>query len=321
MVSPARRREATDQLQQGFEVSERRACRVVRQPRSTQRYHPRDSDMNELLVKRMHELVRCHPRFGYRRIWALLRNEGFEVNRKRVWRLWKREGFKVPQKQRKKRRLGCSANGIVRHRPRHKDHVWAWDFIHDRDGRNRPLKWFTLIDEHTRKCLALEVERGMTAAGVIDVLAQVMLIRGVPRYIRSDNGPEFIAAVMRRYLQTAGARTLYIEPGAPWENGYAESFHGRLRDELLNAEDFADLREAKVLGAAWRNDYNHRRPHSSLGYQTPATFAAQCGAAAVTVSVGGSAPKPPASKPPRKAPGEERPDDGYVGQTLITTGT
>lgn len=321
MVSPARRREAADQLQQGFEVSERRACRVVQQPRSTQRYRPRDRDINESLVKRMHELVRRHPRFGYRRIWALLRAEGFGVNRKRVWRLWKREGFKVVQKQRKKRRLGCSANGIVRHRPQHKDHVWAWDFIHDRDRGNRPLKWFTLIDEYTRECLALEVERSMTAAEVIDVLAQVLLIRGVPQHIRSDNGPEFIAQAMRRYLEIAGVGSLYIEPGSPWENGYEESFHGRLRDEFLNAEDFADLREAKVLGAAWRSDYNHRRPHSSLGYQTPAAYAAQCGAAAVAASIGGSAPKPPASKPPRKAPREERRGVVNVGQTLITTGT
>ncbi len=227
----------------------------------------------------MHELVGLHPRFGYRRIWALLREEGFVVNRKRIWRLWKREGFKVPQKQGKKRRLGCSANGIVRHRPEHKDNVWAWDFIHDRDPRSRPLKWFTLIDEYTRECLAIEVERFMTSLDVIDVLAQVLLIRGAPGHIRSDNGPEFIAAAMRKYLEVAGVGTLYIEPGSPWENGYAESFHGRLRDELLNAEDFADLREAKVLAARWRSDYNHRRPHSSLGYQTPAKFAVSCGRA------------------------------------------
>lgn len=230
-------------------------------------------------MRRMHELVRLHPRFGYRRIWALLRDEGFVINRKRVWRLWKQEGFKVPQKQGKKRRLGCSDNGIVRHRAEHKDHVWAWDFIHDRDQRNRPLKWFTLIDEYTRECLALEVERSMTSLDVIDVLSQVLLIRGAPGHIRSDNGPEFIACAMRKYLETAGVGTLYIEPGAPWENGYAESFHGRLRDELLNAEDFADLREAKALAASWQNDYNHRRPHSSLGYRTPATFAASCGRA------------------------------------------
>jgi transposase InsO family protein len=269
----------------------------------------------------MHELVRCHPRFGYRRIWALLRGEGFDVNRKRVYRLWRKEGFKVPQKQRKKRGLGGSEHGVLRHRPEHMDDVWAWDFVHDVDQGQRPLKWFTLIDEYTRECLALEVERSMTAADVIDVLAQVLLIRGAPKHLRSDNGPEFIADAMRRYLEIAGVETLYIEPGSPWENGFNESFNGRLRDELLNAEDFADLREAKVLGAAWRNDYNHRRPHSSLKYLTPATFAARCGAAAVAAFLGGAAPKPPASKPPRKAPGEEVREVVNVGQTLITHGT
>lgn len=266
-------------MQETFEASQRTTCRVIGQPRSTQRYAAKRRDDEALIVRRMHELVRARPRFGYRRIGALLRDEGFVVNRKRVWRLWKREGFKVPQKQRKKRRLGCSANGIVRHRTEHKDQVWAWDFIHDRDQRNRPLKWFTLIDEYTRECLALEVERSMTAVEVIDVLAQVLLIRGAPKYVRSDNGPEFIALAMRKYLESAGVGSLYIEPGAPWENGYAESFHGRLRDELLNAEDFADLREAKALAALWQNDYNHRRPHSSLGYRTPAAFAGSCGRA------------------------------------------
>ena len=268
-----------ERVQERFEASQRQACRVIEQPRSTQRYVARKRDADSVLIGRMHELVRARPRFGYRRIWALLRDEGFAINRKKVWRLWKQEGFKVPQKQGKKRRLGCSANGIVRHRTKHKDHVWAWDFIHDRDQRNRPLKWFTLIDEYTRECLALEVERSMTSLDVIDVLAQVLLIRGAPGNIRSDNGPEFIACAMRQYLETAGVGTLYIEPGAPWENGYAESFHGRLRDELLNAEDFADLREAKALAALWQNDYNHRRPHSSLEYKTPAKFAVSCGRA------------------------------------------
>jgi transposase InsO family protein len=180
MVSPARRRRVVEQLEQQFEASQRRACRVVGQPRATQRYAPRVPDDEPLLVARMHELVRQHPRYGYRRIWALLRMEGFRVNRKRIWRLWKREGFKVPRKQRKKRRLGHSANGIARYRPRHKDHVWCWDFIHDRDEQGRPLKCFALTDEYTRESLALEVERSMTAADVIDILAHVFLIRGVP---------------------------------------------------------------------------------------------------------------------------------------------
>lgn len=289
-MSPIRRREAVERLEERFDASQRRTCRVIGQPRSTQRYTARKPATDIVLIRRMHELVRANPRFGYRRIWALLRDEGFAVNRKRVWRLWKREGFKVPQKQGKKRRLGCSANGIVRHRPQYKDHVWAWDFIHDRDQRNRPLKWFTLIDEYTRECLALEVERSLTSLEVIDVLSQVLLIRGAPGHIRSDNGPEFIAAAMRQFLQTAGVGTLYIEPGAPWENGYAESFHGRLRDELLNSEDFADLREAKVLAARWQNDYNHRRPHSSLRYQTPARFAALCRAGCAALRNGSAPP-------------------------------
>lgn len=326
MTSPARRREAAKQAQTTVEVSERRACRVIGQPRSTQRYEPRLVDDEAALIQRMHERVRHHPRFGYRRIWALLRDEGWRVNRKRVYRLWRKEGFKVPRRTRKKRRLGHSSNGILRQRPQHKDHVWAWDFIHDRDERNRPLKWLSLVDEYTRECLALEVERSMTATEVINILAQVILIRGAPKFIRCDNGPEFIAAAMRQYLEAAKIGTLYIEPGSPWENGYAESFHGRLRDELLNTESFADLVEAKALGAAWQNEYNHRRPHSSLGYQTPAAFAARCERRAVPL--GASPPNPdqgrcpwtPASSPLADAcvaPLVDRP----VVSTLITTGT
>jgi putative transposase len=314
MVSPARKRWAVEHLEGGFEVSERRACRVVGQPRATQRYALQVKDDEPVLVERMHAQVRQHPRYGYRRIWALLRQEGFRVNRKRIWRLWCREGFKVPQKQRKKRRLGHSANGIARRRPEHKDHVWCWDFIHDRDEAGRPLKWFALVDEYTRECLALEVERSMTAADVIDILAHVFLLRGRPRFIRSDNGPEFIAHAIRRYLQTAGVGTLYIAPGSPWENGFAESFFSRLRDELLNAELFADLREAKVLAAAWQSEYNRLRPHSALGYQTPAAFAGQCQSL-------GALPPNPRLLPLRRAP-EKRPREiENLGQTLIAVGT
>jgi transposase InsO family protein len=180
----------------------------------------------------------------------------------------------VPRKQAKKRRLGSGENGIVRHEATHIDHVWAWDFIHDRDERGRPLKWLSIVDEHTRECLALEVGRSFKAVDVLDVLRELFVIRGVPGHIRSDNGPEFIAQAIRGCLGKAGVGTLYIEPGAPWQNGYAEGFHGRLRDELLDAELFADLAEARTLASRWKNDYNHRRPHSSLGYRTPAEFAA-----------------------------------------------
>ena len=273
-MSPARRRGAVEHVQQKLSVSQRRACRAVRQPRSTQRYPRKVRDDEAAIVKRMHELVRRWPRFGYRRIHALLRREGFRINRKRVWRLWKREGFKVPRKVRKRRGLGIGDNGIIRKRAESINDVWCWDFIHDRDERGRALKWLLIEDEFTREGLALEVKRSMKATDVIDVLAELMLIRGVPRHIRSDNGPEFIAAAIRRYLERAGVKTLYVEPGSPWQNGFAESFGGRVRDEFLNQELFTDLKEARGLSAWWKNEYNHRRPHSSLGYRTPAEFAA-----------------------------------------------
>lgn len=274
MVSPTRRREAVGHLRLSHGVSERRACKVVHQPRSSQRYRPRKKGDEATVVARMHELVRRHPRFGYRRIHALLCRAGFKINRKRVWRLWKQECFKVPQKQVKKRRLGTSDNGIVRRAAEHVDHVWAWDFIHDRDERGRPLKWLSIVDEFTRECLALEVGRSFKSGDVLDVLRELFVLRGVPGFIRSDNGPEFIAKAIRGFLGQACVGPLYIEPGSPWQNGYAESFHGRVRDELLDAELFADLAEAGSLACQWKNDYNHRRPHSSLGYVTPAEYAA-----------------------------------------------
>lgn len=261
-------------VQKQLDQAERRVCRVLDQPRSTQRYTPVERAGEERLVTRMHELVRLHPRRGYRMMCGMLRLEGFRVNVKRVHRLWRREGFRVPCKQHKRRRLGHSANGIVRRRAEHKDHVWCVDFIHDTDERDRPLKWLSVVDEYTRECPALEVERGMTAADVVNVLTDLFMLRGVPVHIRSDNGGEFIAEAIRRLAAITGLQMLYIAPASPWENGYAESFHGRLRDELLNAELFADVREAKHLAAAWRNEYNHRRPHSSLGYVPPAVFAA-----------------------------------------------
>jgi transposase InsO family protein len=262
-------------LQERFGVSERRACCVLGQQRSTQRLPPKTASQEEgRLVARMLELVRKHPRYGYRRIWALLRREGWRVNRKRVHRLWRQQGLKVPRKQRKKRRLGSSANSCVRRQAEHKDHVWAWDILHDRTSDGRPLKWFTLVDEYTRECLALEVERGMTAKAVGQVLAGVVRGRGAPGHIRSDNGPEFIAKAIRAWLAGAGLEALYIEPGAPWENSYAESFNSKVRDELLNAEEFGSLLEAKVLAKEWKHEYNHVQPHSALGYRTPAEYGA-----------------------------------------------
>ena len=264
-------------------VSERRVCRVLGQPRSTQRYVAISSggrDGDEPLVRRMHELVRQHPRRGYRMVWGMLRLEGWRVNKKRVHRLWRREGLRVPQIQHKRARLGHSANGILRRRAEHRNHVWCVDFIHDTDQRGRPLKWLSVVDEFTRECLALEVNRSMTARAVAEVLINLFTTRGVPAHTRCDNGPEFIAQTIRRLATLTGVETLYIAPGSPWENGYAESFHSRLRDELLNAEVFEGVREARTLAASWRHEYDHHRPHSSLGYVPPAVYAAGLAAGA-----------------------------------------
>jgi transposase InsO family protein len=261
-------------VQKQLEVSERRACGVIDQARSSQRYRSRPRDDERELVSGMLELVKQHPRYGYRRVWALLRAEGFKINRKRVYRLWRQEGLKVPVKRHKRRRLGTSENGIVRHRATHPDHVWAWDFVHDRTQDGRPLKFLSIVDEYTRECLALEVRRSFRSEDVIDVLKELFVIRGTPGHIRSDNGPEFIARAIGAWLGIAKVQTLYIAPGSPWENGYCESFNGRVRDELLAGELFTCLSEAKMLSTQWRLEYNHRRPHSSLGYVAPAIFAA-----------------------------------------------
>jgi len=274
MVSPARRREAVQEAQATPEVSERRACEVIGQPRSTQRYAAKERDGEKSLVTKMLELVRRHPRYGYRRVWALLRNEGFRVNVKRVYRLCRKEGLKVPKKQHKKRRLGCSDNGCVRQRAAHINHVWCYDFVSDQTTDGRTLKFLTLEDEYTREALAIEVERSITSSDLIETLHYVFEVRGAPQFIRSDNGPEFIAQALRAWLELSGVGTLYIEPGAPWENGFNESFNSRLRDELLNRELFTSLQEAKVITEDYRLEYNHRRPHSSLAYMTPAAYAA-----------------------------------------------
>lgn len=267
-------------LQEEFAVSERRACQVLDQPRTSQRYQAQPRPDEASLVKRMLELVRAHPRYGYRFITAKLRQEGWHVNAKRVYRLWRREGLKVPKKKRKRRRLGASSNACHRRRAERRDHVWCWDFIFDRTTGGSPLKWLSIEDEFTRESLTLKVDRSITSEDVIDTLAELFAMRGVPQHIRSDNGPEFIARAIRQWLEQVQVETLYIEPGAPWENGYAESFHSRLRDEFLATEAFENLAAARKLTATWRDDYNHYRPHSSLGYRTPTEFAARCAASA-----------------------------------------
>ena len=268
------------ELVEEFAVSERRACRVLDQPRASQRYQAQPRSDEAALLKRMLELVRVHPRYGYRFITAKLRQEGWHVNRKRIYRLWRREGLKVPQKKRKRRRLGSSENACHRRRAEHMNDVWCWDFIFDRTTSGSQLKWLSIEDEFTRESLALKVDRSIRSEDVIDTLAELFAMRGVPGHIRSDNGPEFIARAIGRWLTQVEVETLYIEPGAPWENGYAESFNSRLRDELLATEEFENVTVARKLGAAWKEDYNDHRPHSSLGYLTPVEFAARCAASA-----------------------------------------
>ncbi len=250
---------------------------MIGQPRSSQRYlSGRKAHRDRRLVERMVGLSRENPRYGYRRVWALLRREGWPVNKKRVHRLWRQEGLKVPEKQRKRRRLllGASENGCTRRRAEHKNHVWSYDFVMDLTEDGRTLKMMPIVDEYTRECLSIDVERSITAEDVVATLASVFRSRGEPAFIRSDNGPEFIAKAIKRWLEVSGIKTLYIEPGSPWENAYSETFISRFGDELLKREVFADLLEAKVLIEDYRGHYNHRRPHSALGYLTPAEFVA-----------------------------------------------
>ena len=258
----------------GGKYSERHACQLVEQPRSTERYVARERKGERGLRERLQELARRHPRYGYRRITALLGEQGLRVNRKRVQRLWRAEGLKVPQKQRKRRRLGSSANSCSRRRSEHTNHVWSYDFVLDQTEDSRTLKWLPVVGEFTRECLTIEVERHMTGKDVARLLERLMAERGEPGFLRSDSGPECIARAARRWLEHSGVKTLYIAPGSPWENAYSETFNSRFRDELLNRELFTSLAEAKMLARQFQQEYNHHRPHSALGYRTPAAFAA-----------------------------------------------
>jgi len=269
-VSPPRRRRAVDRAVERLGVSERRACRVLGQSRSTQRHERAVPDDETRLTEAIVSLATRYGRYGYRRITALLRADGWDVNHKRVERIWRSEGLKVPKRQPKRARLWLNDGSCVRLRPEHRDHVWAYDFVSARTHDGRPLKILTLVDEHSRECLAIDVARRIKSDDVLERLAWLMATRGVPGHIRSDNGPEFTAKAVRSWLAKVGVKTLFIEPGSPWENGYVESFNGKLRDELLNGEIFYTLREARVVIERWRDGYNRVRPHSSLGYRPPA---------------------------------------------------
>ena len=275
MVGPARKREAVGHLQCELELSQRRACNVVGQPRATQRHAPQLDAAEARLRERLNEFSTQRPRAGYRTACGQLRQEGLRVNPKRVQRLWREEGLKVPRRQCKKRRLGTSDNGSQRRVATRPNEVWSYDFVSDQTRDGRRLKYLCVVDEFTRECLALEVRRSFRAKEVIGVLAELIAQRGAPTYLRSDNGPEFVAQAVQAWLQAHAVGPLYIAPGSPWENAYVESFNSRLRDEHLNREEFASLLEAQVLAAGWRRDYNEARPHSSLEYLAPAVYAAR----------------------------------------------
>jgi transposase InsO family protein len=257
-------------ITQTLSVSERRACQALGQYRTTQRYLPHIDIEEEKLTGRIVELASQYGRYGYRRISAMLQQQSWQVNHKKVERIWRREGLKVPRKQPKRRRLWLNDGSCIRLRPQHKDHVWSYDFVMARTSDGKSFRMLNIIDEYTRECLAIDVKRKITSQDVVDRLFDLFIFRGIPEHIRSDNGPEFTAKDVRNWLERLGVKTLFIEPGSPWENGYVESFNGKLRDELLNREIFTTLTEAQILIEQWRMDYNHIRPHSSLGYRPPA---------------------------------------------------
>ena len=281
-MSPARRRACVARAIERFGVSERFACRAFGQHRSTQRKIARTPEDEATLTAAIVALALQYGRYGYRRIAALLREAGWAVNVKRVERIWRAdkftqsaqqrdcEGLKVPARQPKRKRLWLNEGSCVRLRPEHENHVWSYDFVEDRTHDGRKYRMLNVIDEFTRERLAIRVDRKLNSTAVIDVLSDLFILRGVPDHIRSDNGPEFVAKAAQDWIGAVGAKTAYIEPGSPWENGYCESFNSKLRDELLNGEIFYSLKEATVVIEAWRRHYNEVRPHSSLGYRPPA---------------------------------------------------
>lgn len=251
-------------------MSERRACRVIGQHRSTQKFKCQVDEFNKKLTERIIALASEYGRYGYRTITGMLNNEGFKVNKKRVERIWRIEGLKVPKKQPKRSRLWLNDGSCIRKRPKHKDHVWSYDFVFERTHDGRSFKMLNIIDEFTREVIMIKVKRKLNSIDVLESLAELFLTRGVPKFIRSDNGPEFIAIILREWLERLNVGTLFIEPGSPWENGFIESFNGKLRDQFLNGEIFYTLREAQVLIEWWRKHYNQVRPHSSLNGKPPA---------------------------------------------------
>lgn len=251
-------------------MSERRACKVIGQARTTQRYRPSTDEEKETLRERVIELATEYGRYGYRQVTSLMNNEGWKVGKDAVFTIWQEEGLQVPQKQPKRRRLWLADGSCIRLRPEYPNHVWSYDFVQDRTHDGRPFRILNLIDEYTKECLASFTKRRIRSQDVILVLAELFLTKGIPKHIRSDNGPEFIAKKLIHWLKQLEVAPLFIEPGSPWENGYCESFNGKMRYEFLNGEIFYSLFEAQVLIEKWRVHYNTVRPHSSLGGRPPA---------------------------------------------------
>jgi putative transposase len=280
VVSPDQQRAAADYLGERYSVSQRRVCGVMGRSRSTVRYRRKPRPDEPALTREIKRLARRHPRYGYRRVHAMLIRRGWTVNLKRVRRLWNELGLRRPVRLRKPRKLGpkpgTSANSCVQQPARFKNDVWTCDFIHDRTADGRPLKWLTLVDEYTRECLVLHAAASLTGAEVRRIVARVIGRRGAPTRIRSDNGSEFICAALVDWLPGVGAKSIPVAAGSPWENGYIESFHSRLRDEFLERMEFESVADARAKASWFRREYNTVRPHSSLEYATPKEFSAAC---------------------------------------------
>lgn len=270
MSRAAERREAVLVMRRRG-ISQRRACILVHISDSSLRYRSRPRDNQDLLAQ-LQTIARQHPRYGYRRAWAIVRRAGQRVNHKRVARLWRQAGLAVPRRVHRRRRVGTASRPL---HALHPNHVWTYDFLYDRCANGRTIKVLTVVDEFTREGLAIKVAQSIPAPAVQQVLQHLFATRGRPHFLRSDNGPEFLATALRQWLMREGAATLYIEPGRPWQNGLGESFNGKLRDECLNTGWFWTVLDAQVQIEQWRRCYNTERPHSSLDYQTPAEFAAQ----------------------------------------------
>ena len=274
IISPGHRRSLAITVVQSQVCSGRAACRILRLARSTYWYRGRPpTPRRQQLVERLRALSDQHPRYGYRRIAALLRQEGWSVGKRVIQRLRRQEGLRVPPTRRKIQRRGVSTG--LPTKATHRGQVWTWDFIADATIRGGALRMLTILDEHTRECHILRADRALKARDVLAWLQRAIQEHGAPQYLRSDNGPEFIAEAVQRWLRDNQIKTIYIDPGSPWQNGFVESFHGRFRDECLNREQLWTLTEARVIIEDFRRDYNQQRPHSQLGYQSPARFAAQ----------------------------------------------